>query len=205
MSKPGTGHWIGVKRVFRYIKGTLDYGLIHSAKDNNTQIVGYADADWTGDVNTRKSTSGYVFKIGGSTISWMSKRQSIVALLTTEAEYVALLTATQEVIWLCSLLKVWDSNKNSRQPSLRTIKDRLRLRRTLSDNHEQNTLSWNITLPDAIIKGETQLTYCPTSIMIADILTKPIPRHQLEELRKKLGVAKLWLWSSSGSIEMWRS
>ena len=79
--------------------------MIYSAKDNNTQIVGYADADWAGDVNTRKSTSGYVFQIGGSTISWMSKRQSIVALSTTEAEYVALSTATQEAIWLRSLLK----------------------------------------------------------------------------------------------------
>ena len=102
MSKPGNDYWIGVKRVFRYIKGTFDYGLIYSPKDNNTQIVGYADADWAGDVSTRESTSGYAFQIGGSTLSWMSKRQSIVALSTIEAEYDALSTATQEVIWLRS-------------------------------------------------------------------------------------------------------
>ena len=64
----------------------------------------FSDADWAGDVNTRRSTSGYICRIGGTTISWKSKRQSIVALLSTEAEYVALCSATQEIVWLRSLL-----------------------------------------------------------------------------------------------------
>ena len=79
--------------------------MIYSTNNNSTQLVGYDEADWAGDVNTRKSTSEYAFQIGGSTISWMSKCQSIVALSTIEAEYVALSTATQEAIWLHALLK----------------------------------------------------------------------------------------------------
>ena len=191
-SKPGKDHWIGVKRVFRYIKGTLDYGLIYSAKDNNTQIVGYADADWAGDVNTRKSTSGYAFQIGGSTISWMSKRQSTVALSTTEAEYVALSTATQEAIWLRSLLKGMGFAQKSpttifedNQGTIALAKNPIRQPRT-----KHIDIKYHFTR-DAITKGETQLTYCPTNLMVADILTKAIPRHQFEELRKKLGVSKL--------------
>ena len=65
---------------------------------------GFADANWAGDVTTRKSTSGYVFQIDESTVSWKSKRQSIVALSSTEAEYVSLCGATQEAIWLQVLL-----------------------------------------------------------------------------------------------------
>ena len=68
--------------------------------DELSDLRGYADADWAEDVTTRKSTSGYVFQIGNSTVSWSSKRQSVVALSSTEAEYVALSHATQEATWL---------------------------------------------------------------------------------------------------------
>ena len=80
----------------RYLKGTIDFGLKFSCvSDENPQIIGYSDADWAGDLDTRRSTSGYVFQIGQSTVSWCSKRQATVAKSTTEAEYVALSQATQ--------------------------------------------------------------------------------------------------------------
>ena len=89
MAKPSKDHWIGVKRVLRYLKGTLDYGLKYSVNENPT-LVGYSDSDWAGDINTRRSTSGYIFQIGNNTVSWSSKRQTTVAKSSTEAEYVAL-------------------------------------------------------------------------------------------------------------------
>ena len=105
MPQPGTEHWAGIKRVFRYIKGTVDFGLKFVASDKgNFSLEGFADADWAGDVSPRKSTPGYVFRLGGATISWKSKRQPIVTLSSTEAEYVALCTAAQEAIWLRHLL-----------------------------------------------------------------------------------------------------
>eukprot|EP00794_Sanderia_malayensis_P020979 gene20979-biopygen15484 len=67
--------------------GTLDYGL--RFEDGEFKLQGYSDADWAGDINTRKSTSGYVFRLGKATISWKSKKQLVVALSSTEAEYVA--------------------------------------------------------------------------------------------------------------------
>ena len=101
MSKPGKQHWVGVKRVLRYFKGTVDYGLTYESTGSGEILLqGYADADWAGDIATRKSTSGYVLKIGNSTVSWKSKRQNIVALSTTEAKYVSLSQATKEAIWL---------------------------------------------------------------------------------------------------------
>ena len=78
-SKPTKQHWTAVKRIFRYLTGTISLGLLYS-KDKEKECTGYSDADWAGDVNDRKSTSGYVFKLSGAAISWRSKKQSCVAL-----------------------------------------------------------------------------------------------------------------------------
>ena len=104
MSRPSKDHWIGVKRVLRYLKGTLMYGLKFCAHEEEPELLGYSDTDWAGDVDTRRSTSGYVFQIGSSTVSWSSKKQATVAKSSTEAEYVALSSATQEAVWLRGLM-----------------------------------------------------------------------------------------------------
>ena len=105
MASPSKDHWIGVKRVLRYLKGTLKYGLKFTAHGEEPELFGYSDADWAGDVDTRRSTSGYVFQIGSSTVSWSSRKQATVAKSSTEAEYVALSSATQEAVWLCRLME----------------------------------------------------------------------------------------------------
>ena len=94
---------MAVKRIFRHLNGTIRLGVLYS-KDKEKQCTGYRDADWEGDVNDRKSTSGYVFKHSGAAISWRSKKQSCVALSTAEAEYIAFASATQESVWLQELL-----------------------------------------------------------------------------------------------------
>ena len=91
-----------VKRIFYYLRGTQKYGLLYSR--NNTEYVGFSDADWGGDLDDRKSTSGYMFKLGGAAVSWRSKKQACVALSNAEAEYIALTSAAQESLWLHQLL-----------------------------------------------------------------------------------------------------
>ena len=88
---------MGIKRILRYLQGTIDYGLKFIG-DNNS-LVCYSDSDWAGDHVTRRSTSGYVSQFSRSTISWRSRRQATVAKSSSEAEHVALASATQEVIW----------------------------------------------------------------------------------------------------------
>ena len=95
-------HWIAVKRIFRYLKGTLNHGLFYS-RNESTECVGFSDSDWGGDLDDRKSTSGYLFQLGGTAISWRSKKQTCVALSTAEAEYMALASAAQEAMWLRQL------------------------------------------------------------------------------------------------------
>jgi hypothetical protein len=84
MSKPGPMHWMAVKRIMRYLKGTLDMKLRIGGKDINVE--GYSDADWAGDVENRRSTSGYVFFVGEGAVSWNNKRQQTVVQSTMEAE-----------------------------------------------------------------------------------------------------------------------
>ncbi|CAB3979521.1 effector candidate [Paramuricea clavata] len=93
------GHWNGVKRLLRYIKGTLNFGLKFTSEnddENGDELYGYSDANWAGDVDSGRSTSGYVFKVANSTVSWCSKKQASVTKSTTEAEYVALSEATKK-------------------------------------------------------------------------------------------------------------
>jgi hypothetical protein len=103
MSKQGKEHWTSVKRVFRYLRGTTSYGLCYQGRPGLDRVVGihgFLDADWVGDLDRRRSTSGYVFNLFGGEISWMSKRQVVVALSTIEAEYMEATHASKEAVWL---------------------------------------------------------------------------------------------------------
>ena len=102
-AEPTQQHWVAVKRILRYLKGTRNYGLSYK-KDDESEVTGYSDADWAGDIGDRKSTSGYVFIQAGAAISWKSSKQTCVALSTAEAEYVALSAAIQEALWLQQLM-----------------------------------------------------------------------------------------------------
>jgi hypothetical protein len=108
-SNPGPKHWIAVKRIMRYLVGTVDKGLCYSKRDNQNNetavLDAYADADWAGDKDDRKSTSGYVIKLNGDSISWSSRKQRTIALSTAEAEYMAISDTAKEIKWLQSLLQ----------------------------------------------------------------------------------------------------
>ena len=87
MERPKEAHWQAAKIILRYVKGTKRYGISYTTS-KNSELIGYADIDWVGSIDDRKSTSGYVFHMGSGAISWASKKEPIVALSTLEAEYV---------------------------------------------------------------------------------------------------------------------
>ncbi|KAG4034616.1 hypothetical protein PC123_g28714 [Phytophthora cactorum] len=121
---PCPTHWQALKRVFRYIQGTKTHGIEFQGSCEDG-LQGYSDADWAGDIESRRSTSGYAFMMNGGCISWRSKKQRTVALSSTEAEYMALSEATQEAVWLkvflCELgemandeaVKIYEDNQGS--------------------------------------------------------------------------------------------
>ena len=192
MSKPSKDHWMGVKRVLRYLKGTLKYGLKFTAQEEKPELFGYSYADWAGDVDTRRSASGYVFQLGSGTVSWSSRKQQTVAKSSTEAEYVALSSATQEAVWLRRLMK--DLGRQMDAPT--TIYEDNQGAIELAKNAKFHNRTKHIDIchhfvRERVLSNEIRVIYCPSEDMVADIMTKGLPKCTFEKLRNLLGVRDL--------------
>jgi hypothetical protein len=101
--EPRYEHWIATKHVLRYLHGTVSYGLKYVSNDD-VKLQGYTYFDWAGSVDDKKSTSGCCFSLGSTMVSWISRKQTSVALNTTKAEYIATSLASCEAVWLQKLL-----------------------------------------------------------------------------------------------------
>ena len=110
MQNPGRQHWSAVKHILRYLKGTSHYGIQLGGRIE--PLHAYSDSDWAGDLDTRRSQTGYILFLNSGPISWNSKLQPTVALSSTEAEYMALSTTGQEIKWLRSLLQSFNYSIN---------------------------------------------------------------------------------------------
>ena len=187
-SQPTKTHWTAVKRIFRYLRGTTHLGLLYSKGDEDT-LIGFSDSDWGGDSNDYKSTSGYIFQIGGTAVSWKSKKQSCVALSTAEAEYMALASTAQEAIWLRELNSVL---KNEPAQPVTVFEDN-QAAICMSKNPQYHGKSKHINIKFHFIREQVankmiQLEYCPTEDMLADLLTKGITHEKFERLRMMCGM-----------------
>ena len=192
MSDPGAVHWVGVKRILRYLQGTHDYGLKFSGREQDV-LVGFSDSDWAGDIITRRSTSGYIFQFGQSTISWCSRRQATVAKSSTEAEYVALSMAVQEVIWLRRLFNDFGITLNSATKLFEDNRGAIDLSR--NPKHHNRTkhidVSYHFTR-ERIASKEIDVGYVSTKENLADIMTKALSKGAFEKFRDGLGICKCW-------------
>jgi hypothetical protein len=102
---PGEAQWEAVIRIVQYLKGTIDYRLKLGGAFPSVTVQAYADADWAGDLDSRKSRTGYIVQLNDSVVMWSSKLQSSTALSSTEAEYLALSSVTTDILWLRNFLK----------------------------------------------------------------------------------------------------
>lgn len=174
MDKPTKMHWVTAKRVLKYLKGTMDKGLNYSV-NGNKKLVAYSDSDFAGDVTDRKSTSGYVMMLGDCAISWSSKKQSIVTLSSTEAEFVAASAAAKEIKYLRNLLK--DLGLEQTEPTTLHIDNRSTI--FLANDYVTGENSKHIDVRYFWIRQEVenkniQIEHMPTDEMLADIFTKPL-------------------------------
>ena len=150
---------------------------------------GFADANWAGCIDSRKSTSGEFFQIGNCAVSWRSKKQSVVALSSCEAEYVSLCSATQEAVWLRRLLK--SIGFEQKQPT--TICEDNQGAICLSKNSKDHGRTKHVDVKyhytrESIDKNITKVEYCPTRKMLADTLTKGLPKPAFEKFRAEMGI-----------------
>ena len=188
MKSPSAEHWSAVKRVLRYVKGTLNLGL-RFAHSDSFKLVGYSDSDWAGCIDSRKSTSGLVFRVGSSTVSWSSKKQSVVALSSTEAEYIALCSAAQETVWLRKLFA--DLDMTQVEPT--TVYEDNQGAICLAKNPTNHSRTKHIDVKyhftrEMVESGVMKVDYVSTSDMVADTLTKALPRPSFEKHRLSMGV-----------------
>eukprot|EP01119_Soliformovum_irregulare_P009601 TRINITY_DN2307_c0_g1_i1.p2 TRINITY_DN2307_c0_g1~~TRINITY_DN2307_c0_g1_i1.p2 ORF type:complete len:715 (-),score=157.74 TRINITY_DN2307_c0_g1_i1:143-2287(-) len=185
MANPTNADHQAIKRVFRYLKGTMDLGPTYlrnqGEKSSTSVLIGYADADFAGALD-RRSNSGFVFILNGSAISWISKRQGCVALSTTEAEYMSASTATQEAIFLRGILK--DMGEEQLEPTLLYQDNQSTM--ALANNYATSNRSKHIDVKyhhirESIATKQVRLEFISTKDMIADCLTKSVPAFNLKQ------------------------
>jgi hypothetical protein len=193
MSAPTAEHWAAVISVLRYLRGTADLGLNYGGSHSggargSSTVEGYCDADWAGDLNTRRSTTGFVFLLNGAAISWSSRLQQTVSTSTVEAEYVAAAEATREALWLRKLMRDLDVSegatviRSDNQGALSLVGNPI-----ISERSKHIDIVYHFVRERAA-RGEIQLVYCPTEQMVADVLTKPLPEGAFVGFRIAMGV-----------------
>ena len=159
-------------------------------------LIGYSDADWRGDIDQSKSTSGYASLLDDSAILWCSKKQSCVALSTMEAEYVACSAATQDVIWSKSFLQHLEIVKIALESVTIFCDNTVALAVAKDPKYHGKTKHIKKRyhyIRDAIIKNDVILKHISTSNMVADPLTKPIVRDVFVKYVRSLGLRRMWL------------
>jgi hypothetical protein len=158
-------HWMAVKRIFRYLQGTLQMKLQFGATPSK-EVLGYRDADWGGDLEDRRSTTGFVFMIGGAAISWSSKRQPTIALSTTEAEYMANTQAIKETIGITKLMMDLGYMEKKKVMVIQ-CDNQGAISLTKNPTHHARTKHIDVQhhfVRKRVENGEVQFEYCPTEL-----------------------------------------
>jgi len=205
LHNPGQQHMIACKRVFRYLKGTTNLGIIlggdmnhdqrsigGDSKINSFELLSYSDSDWGGDVDTRRSTSGYLIFFNGSLISWQSKRQRVVALSSCEAEYYAISSALTDIRWCRQLVKEliqFDLTLKSYVISSSGMVDnQSAIAISSHDVHHTRTKHIDIRhhfIRDEIQNGSFKLNYIASQDQLGDLLTKGVGKIIFQRLRQQ--------------------
>ena len=183
--------WLCLKRILRYIKGTINIKLVYKRNENYDEILtGYVDADWANDELDRKSTTGCLFKLfKNCTVTWFTRRQNSVAASSTEAEYMAVFEAVKEALWIKSLLV--SINVDMSEPIILYEDNQSCI--AMSNNPVNHKRSKHIDIKyhftrEQVENKTVRLKYLSTGHQEADILTKSLPMHQFRELREKMGL-----------------
>lgn len=186
-------HEVAIKRVLRYLRGTSNMKLRYTKSGDMemTKMHAYSDADWGSDINERRSCSGLVVIMSNGAISWASKRQPIVALSSTEAEYIALSNATKEILWLIQLAS--EIEANIELPITVYCDNRSAIELANVEAHRQRSKHIDIRyhhIRDHINFGNIVVKHIGTDHMTADSLTKPVFGEKTKYCAEKMGLFK---------------
>jgi len=193
MHDPREPHIAALKRILRYVRGTLQLGL-HITASSAPNLIVYSDADWAGCPDTRKSTSGYAVFLGDNLISWSSKRQNIVSRSSAEAEYRAVANAVAEASWIRQLLSELHTPLHHAAlvycDNISTV--------YMSSNPIQHQRTKHIEIDlhfvrERVALGAVRVLHVPTTSQFANIFTKGLPTAVFTEFRSSLNVRSIVL------------
>jgi len=188
METPRTSHLKAARRILSYIKGTVDHGLFYS-QNHNLELVGFSDSDWAGSREDRRSTTGFVFYLGDAAFTWSSKKQSIVALSTCEAEYIAAAACVCHAIWLRRLLERMTLKQEEATKIYIDNKSAIALAKNPVHHERSKHIDTRFHFIREHVKmKEVELHHKSSSDQVADIFTKALKTDAFQKLRKKLGV-----------------
>jgi transposase InsO family protein len=185
MNTPTDIHLTAAKRILRYLRGTLDHGLHYTP--GPISISAFSDADWAGDPNDRRSTSGLLFFLGNNPITWSAKKQLTVSRSSTEAEYRALASASAELCWLRTLLK--DLGLYLHDPPILWCDNISAL--AIASNPVFHARTKHIEVDfhfirERVLHKDLQVKFVSTNDQLADIFTKGLPSSRFRDLQSKL-------------------
>ncbi|KAJ0474222.1 putative RNA-directed DNA polymerase [Helianthus annuus] len=186
LHSPTVDHFRAVKRLLRYVKGTLSFGLSYSSS-HPPDIIGYSDADWARCLDTRRSTYGYSIFLGGNLVSWSAKKQPTVSRSSCESEYRAMANTAAELVWITHLLRELHALPPDRPTLLCDNKSAL----FMTQNPVSHKRAKHIDLDYHFIRelvnsGKLYTKFVPTNLQVADIFTKSLPRAQFDVFRDML-------------------
>ncbi|XP_022023806.1 uncharacterized mitochondrial protein AtMg00810-like [Helianthus annuus] len=188
LQQPTTTHFQLVKRIPRYVKGTLSQGLTFD-RPPNTVLLGFSDADWARCLDTRRSTYGYCIYLGGNLVSWSAKKQPTVSHSSCESEYRAMANTAAEIIWLTNLLSELHALPQTRSTLLCDNKSAL----FLSQNPISHKRAKHINIDyhfvhELVTSGQLDTKFISTDQQVADIFTKSLPQPLFDKFRSMLRV-----------------
>jgi hypothetical protein len=188
MHDPQEPHLTALKRLLRYLRGTVDYGLLLH-RSPSTELVVYTDADWAGCSDTRRSTSGYAVFLGGNLVSWSSKRQPFVSRSSAEAEYRTVANGVAEASWLRQLLAELHSPLS--RSTLVYCDNVSAVYLSTNPVQHQQTKHVEIDLHfvrDRVAIGDVRVLHVPTTSQFADIFTKGLLSSTFTEFHSSLNI-----------------
>ncbi|XP_021725051.1 uncharacterized protein LOC110692353 [Chenopodium quinoa] len=189
MHAPRTTHLHALKRIFRYLRGTSEYGLFLHSTGSPTIVIAYLDTDWAGCPDGRRSTIGYAVFLGKNLISWRSKKQPTVSKSSTEAEYRAVAYTAAETIWLKQLLADLDyflrrpvtlycDNVSATYPTSNPVQH---------DRSKHIDVDYHF-VREMVTSGGLRVRHVPTQLQVADIVTKGLSNDLLGKYRVNLSI-----------------
>lgn len=189
-SNPSEDHVVAAKRILRYLKSTSNYSITYFRDSSTTShyIRAYTDADYAGDLNTAKSTTGFIFYLANGPISWKSKLQTIIAQSTTEAEYIAINTCAKEAIYIKSILEELGYYKQEKFPIYSDNNGALLLAKNpvFHERTKHIAVKYHY-IRDLIERGIIDLIYINTIDQKADGLTKALEKIKFKGFLDYIG------------------